>query len=110
MNRIEKCKRCLGVGKLTFSTDEGWQNPCPDCEGTGSVTIKPQPDHAEYNRGFRDGQDVLKESGDRDLQPDQSSRLLTDYLMRILEENIKASSFDSRGTEIYGREKSVELI
>ncbi|KKK91475.1 hypothetical protein LCGC14_2712610 [marine sediment metagenome] len=37
----------------------------------------------DYNRGFKDGQDVLKESGNRDLQPDQS-RLLT------VEESVKA--------------------
>ena len=67
----DQCPECKGSGKNYgvggFDSDFA---DCPKC--------KPQPDHAEYNRGFQDGQNVLKESGDRDLQPDQSYTLESD--------------------------------
>jgi len=29
--RDDICKNCWGIGYLTFNTDEGWHNMCPDC-------------------------------------------------------------------------------
>ncbi len=61
------CPKCKGSKKEDEHFDHHYSNRCSKCNGTGKV--EPQPDHAEYKRGFQDGQDVLKESGDRDKEP-----------------------------------------
>ena len=34
------CARCCGVGNLTFNTEEGWHDRCPECSGTGKIPAK----------------------------------------------------------------------